>query len=115
MTLLHSLLEIPGKSPIPQSRFWAFSSLKHKPLNGYDEAIRETAEHFIESSEERLKVRCAGCDHIDEDGFEFKCSRCKSAFYCSNRCQKRHWKLGHKLDCCDLSSVYVNLKLLKIF
>ena len=27
-----------------------------------------------------------------------KCSRCKSAYYCSKRCQKRHWR-GHRYQC----------------
>ena len=28
-----------------------------------------------------------------------RCARCHSVFYCSERCQRRHWKRGHKTTC----------------
>ena len=28
-----------------------------------------------------------------------RCSRCKSAFYCSTHCQRTHWRDGHKKTC----------------
>jgi hypothetical protein len=27
------------------------------------------------------------------------CSRCESAWYCGEDCQKKHWKSGHKKEC----------------
>ena len=28
-----------------------------------------------------------------------RCSRCKSAFYCSTHCQRTHWRDGHRREC----------------
>ncbi|CAL8471221.1 g10763 [Coccomyxa elongata] len=28
-----------------------------------------------------------------------KCAGCEMKWYCSKKCQKEHWKLGHKLYC----------------
>jgi len=43
------------------------------------------------------------------------CSRCKMVRYCSEECQKRHWKL-HKMDCNkDEIFNYNNIKKAKIF
>eukprot|EP01083_Nonionella_stella_P068516 181994_1 len=36
--------------------------------------------------------------HVQINKF-YRCKRCKSAVYCSVRCQKWHWKHGHKLQC----------------
>jgi MYND finger len=28
-----------------------------------------------------------------------RCLQCRSVGYCSSECQKKHWKMGHKVDC----------------
>lgn len=33
------------------------------------------------------------------------CGKCKKAKYCSRKCQARHWKNSHKLECCTVVSV----------
>jgi hypothetical protein len=33
-----------------------------------------------------------------------QCTACKVATYCSRECQKKHWNLGHKRDCAELSA-----------
>ncbi|WCJ30469.1 Ubiquitin carboxyl-terminal hydrolase 18 [Euphorbia peplus] len=38
---------------------------------------------------------CANCG----DSGSKKCSRCKSVFYCSAKCQREHWNSGHKSKC----------------
>jgi hypothetical protein len=42
--------------------------------------------------------QCAaqGCEHVRELNM---CGRCKRVYYCSRRCQKKHWKAAHKLTC----------------
>jgi hypothetical protein len=47
-----------------------------------------------------LKKICDNCGKIDTK--LMKCSRCKSAYYCSAECQKCSWK-KHKLDCKQLT------------
>lgn len=73
--------------------------MEYEAKTDYDTAVFKDASDFISTMNERLKTRCAGCEFIDEDGFEFRCSRCKSAYYCSRKCQKKHWRSGHKFDC----------------
>ncbi|KAF1953232.1 hypothetical protein CC80DRAFT_494852 [Byssothecium circinans] len=42
---------------------------------------------------------CSTCGQLPASGSSLqRCSRCKSAYYCSKACQKAAWKL-HKLDC----------------
>ncbi|XP_050216896.1 ubiquitin carboxyl-terminal hydrolase 18 isoform X2 [Mercurialis annua] len=40
-------------------------------------------------------LSCANCGNSGNK----KCSRCKSVFYCSIKCQEAHWKSGHKTKC----------------
>ena len=42
------------------------------------------------------------CDNIDYGqklNQPMRCARCKSAFYCSKRCQVKAWKDGHRQEC----------------
>jgi hypothetical protein len=38
------------------------------------------------------------CETKEEKVFR-RCSRCKNADYCSERCQRNHWQKEHKLSC----------------
>jgi len=48
---------------------------------------------------------CAQCgsttckDEENKDKPLLKCSACKSVYYCSKDCQKKHFKVGHKAEC----------------
>ncbi|CCI43395.1 unnamed protein product [Albugo candida] len=37
--------------------------------------------------------------HVCKETSSFVCSRCKSARYCSEQCQKKDWKSNHKVSC----------------
>jgi hypothetical protein len=41
---------------------------------------------------------CEACGKSDDGGGMQRCSRCKTARYCSKECQKAHWG-KHKLSC----------------
>merc|ERR1711964_581551 len=41
---------------------------------------------------------CCGPSCSMETGLK-ACQQCKSVWYCSRACQKRHWRAGHKKDC----------------
>jgi hypothetical protein len=46
--------------------------------------------------------RCEGCecDNVEEEFHAFPvCAQCKTAVYCSKKCQRAHWKEGHKTTC----------------
>jgi hypothetical protein len=43
---------------------------------------------------------CANCGKQSREKQELKaCSSCKAFHYCSKKCQVKHWKAGHKVDC----------------
>lgn len=94
--------EIPGKSPVPRAMFWARRAVATEEESlSPSSSSNGLAHYYLTQMINLMRIRCAGCDAIDEDGFEKKCSKCKASFYCSKECQKRHWRAGHKTDCCD--------------
>ena len=43
---------------------------------------------------------CANCNSSEQEPIKFKkCNSCRLVHYCSEECQKIHWKI-HKKDCC---------------
>ena len=46
---------------------------------------------------------CARCHKSDKDAQLLRCSQCKIVTYCSNKCQKAHWK-AHKPTCMAIRS-----------
>jgi len=54
------------------------------------------------AAEVKTRSKCAyfKCQKVESKLREFKaCAKCKVAFYCSRKCQKRHWKNGHQESC----------------
>lgn len=46
--------------------------------------------------------RCDNCEqvfNVREHGRLKRCARCHAKLYCSKRCQKQHWAVGHKFNC----------------
>jgi TPR repeat protein len=70
-----------GYSAVPESLFWA--NLEYDQC---DERIVFP----------QLAEKCACCGK--RSGL-FKCGQCKAIKYCDKKCQKKHWKMGHKVDC----------------
>ena len=58
------------------------------------------AEAEAEAEGEATSRTCAGCGSSEaSSGKKHKpCSRCKTVFYCSVKCQKEHWRSGGPLD-----------------
>lgn len=44
------------------------------------------------------KLVCANCGSREKSKLKM-CSRCEAFSYCSKKCQVKHWKDGHKVDC----------------
>jgi rhodanese-related sulfurtransferase len=72
----------------------------------YDPQLHKQLDSSIQSMETvRLGslgplARCHNCRR-DQVTLE-KCARCKTAAYCSDTCQKSHWKVAHKAVCTKL-------------
>jgi TPR repeat protein len=84
----------PGYSPVPQAYRWVCRSLR----GGYQHAS-ETSQLF----ERMFCSSCAVCQRPQQfSSAKFlRCAKCKAWAYCSKTCQTKHWRDGHKLDCCD--------------
>lgn len=66
------------------------------------ERKKKNRKNQIKSRDMKTKSKCSSyrCKNIESYTREFQtCSRCRIAVYCSQKCQKRHWKDGHKLEC----------------
>ena len=75
----------------PSAMYW----LRKAAANGCAES-----RSFLSNVEKILASVCANCGL--QGTFKKRCSRCHAASYCSEKCQKAHWKRGgHKKLCCD--------------
>lgn len=45
------------------------------------------------------------CRYCGHPGTRYRCSRCKAVSYCSQACQKRHWREGHANACTPIEHV----------
>ena len=52
---------------------------------------------FIDAMAKKKKKACAKCRKYTIQNQ--KCARCQSVFYCSRKCQKKHWKIMHRSVC----------------
>ena len=58
----------------------------------------------MKSAQARETKTCGQCGRREGQGETFNhCSRCKVVSYCSEACQKQHWRGGHK-DTCQAAS-----------
>lgn len=51
---------------------------------------------------EKEEGKCTNniCDYCKIESTKlFRCSKCRSVYYCSRKCQKKHWKVSHRLTC----------------
>eukprot|EP00808_Paulinella_micropora_P011517 g52421.t1 len=48
-------------------------------------------------------ARCAECGNLEP---KYSCEGCKSADYCSEECQVKHWKKEHRLSCKEKAAEY---------
>jgi len=49
-------------------------------------------------------VCCQKCKLPESDTLFKKCEHCRLAYFCSRKCQKKHWK-QHKKLCCPVSEM----------
>jgi hypothetical protein len=58
--------------------------------------VRQACEHRPPIAKTRA---CDACSAVLVGDIFSRCSRCKIAYCCDAACQKRHWKLHHKVYC----------------
>jgi bacterioferritin-associated ferredoxin len=80
-----------GYSVMPEVFFW----MQRASKNGF-----EVAESMLQTLETSMGTQCGCCGIPAEEGVTFgRCFRCKAISYCGRGCQRKHWKMGHKVDC----------------
>jgi TPR repeat protein len=84
--------DVVGYSAMPEAFFW-FKS----PLRSVDP---DTGRPWSNADFEVISKMCGCCSKKATSTVVMKrCARCQAIGYCSQDCQVRHWKLGHKTDC----------------
>lgn len=83
---------VPGLSAYP-----LVMRLARRVYTMGDNRVNKIMKGQIDSMLGFLKQGCASCG---KRGNNFmNCSRCKTMHYCSKKCQVKHWKKGHKIEC----------------
>ncbi|KAK7317452.1 hypothetical protein RJT34_01703 [Clitoria ternatea] len=82
--------------------YFQFDQLgEHQPLNGDGDDQHLSVQTAVPGGGDgRRHGACAFCGNLSTT----RCSRCKAARYCSMKCQIRHWRSGHKNECCESES-----------
>ena len=82
---------LPGHSHIPFSTWVLARGGEHTM------ALKSRTDPLFD--EYGFKIVCVTCGKIQQSQQLQVCSRCKAFRYCSKKCQVKHWKAGHKVDC----------------
>ena len=80
----------------------------NKNMEKYEQKLRQLKNRGALKKVKYLQ-KCASpfCLNVEEEPKEFQCcSGCRNAAYCSRKCQKLHWKNGHKEACKDRMSLF---------
>ncbi len=84
-------------------------------MESIDPALLEgPVEEFLNATRELDNTTCAGCSKTGLVGLKC-CSKCKTAFYCSSKCQVKDWEERHKKECKKLKSLNKANKVLEKF
>lgn len=68
--------------------------------------VRDDDDKLARMSRQAPPYMCAMCEKVEDltqTSPLAKCSRCQSVRYCNAKCQKRHWRKKHKLECKELA------------
>lgn len=75
---------------------------------GEDAGVARRPEVTLESNTSAVGRKCDNPSCLNRwglGGLEFKrCGACRQAFYCSQHCQRTHWRDGHKQECPKLQA-----------
>ncbi|KAG2067524.1 hypothetical protein BDR04DRAFT_1104945, partial [Suillus decipiens] len=67
---------------------------------------------FLKASQKMFRVECTQCRMPLER--PLKCGKCKSVWYCSKECQKKHWPI-HKPRCHEVERSSGSFKFIRMF
>lgn len=64
----------------------------------YDKFVKLT-KRTATSAEAAKPGMCASCEKPEKQDLLRKCKGCQMVFYCDKKCQRNHWRNGHKKIC----------------
>ncbi|KJA23791.1 hypothetical protein HYPSUDRAFT_39638 [Hypholoma sublateritium FD-334 SS-4] len=79
-----------------------FINAVHPENKPYFRAIA-TPTKEIRAGRSNMSISCSQCTTASERANLQRCGKCKSAWYCSKDCQKKHWPF-HKIGCKETSA-----------
>uniref|UniRef100_A0A7S4WCY2 MYND-type domain-containing protein n=1 Tax=Ditylum brightwellii TaxID=49249 RepID=A0A7S4WCY2_9STRA len=101
---LHGTVYAVGKSPIP--RVLQMLALGMECPYGISDALRDETSKLIKHYE-NSKNKCSNCGMTGSQTHPLRiCTMCGCVAYCSNVCQKRDYRDGHKFDCCSKNDLF---------
>lgn len=106
---LHGRADITGHSPLPRV-IQILRTIESTCNMNYCESYKEQI--FFTNETEKILKRfqidyCFNCGSSGTEKYALRlCDRCGVAKYCSKVCQKRHFRDGHKYDCCDQRNLF---------
>ena len=97
----------PGNNVLPEVLYWERECIafEQNETEGQStkfsvESAQQDAAKFVDWYETKMSMACRYCRRPPEaDKPLRKCTRCKAVKYCGKECQRKDWKLGHKVDC----------------
>jgi MYND finger len=95
-------VDMVGFSAIPEALFWydIYASVMAREGQTTD---RPNCFLFT-------KCGCCGAHGDVKSGTIKRCAKCKAVAYCGKKCQVKHWKMGHKIDCGTVEDVKTAMK-----
>jgi len=103
--IIHKILDWIAEKPL-LAAFYKEANDPHNPDTKRQSSFSSTPIFSSVQEQERNQttkddpfVLCSCCNKEGQADDMPLCARCRSVYYCSRACQRRHWKQGHKKEC----------------
>jgi len=96
----------PGAKPEPTEEQKEAAKRKSLQQMGEASSVARNAAAALPSSVDKLGEKCANPSCLTRSGAKggqfMRCGSCKERRYCSQHCQRTHWRDGHSKECAEL-------------
>ncbi|KAF5826034.1 hypothetical protein DUNSADRAFT_5295, partial [Dunaliella salina] len=96
----------PGAKPEPTEEQQEAAKRKSLQQMGEASSVARNAGAALPSNVDKLGEKCANPSCLTRSGAKggrfMRCGSCKERRYCSQHCQRTHWRDGHSKECAEL-------------